>query len=191
MSVVSVDVELHFNTQKSSQVDGLRRFAYQKSGLFYNAKSKEDILKSGSLTLGIHQRHGNGLFAGRGILIGYWAYAKRYGKEIIEVRKGDILLIRSGFTDKYIELSEDQERESAHMTPPKACGMAQDERMLHFLWEKEVAKVGGDAPAWECLPPDPSSSFLDHEVLLVGWGCPIGELLWLEQLARACGDHKK
>ena len=41
--------------------------------------------------------------------------------------------------------------------------------MLQFLWEKEAAMVGGDAPAWECLPPAPSSSFLYHEVLLVGW----------------------
>ncbi|OGM45919.1 hypothetical protein ABOM_006052 [Aspergillus bombycis] len=216
--LIAIDDELHFNTQKSSQVDGLRHFAYQKSGLFYNGKSKEDILKAGSVTLGIHQWHDNGLFAGRGILIDYWAYVKRHGKaydatggasityeelmaclaeqsqlssQTIELRKGDILLVRSGFTDKYVELSEHQERQSAHMTPPKTCGMAQDERLLQFLWEKQVAMVGGDAPAWECLPPAPSSSFLYHEVLIAGWGCPIGELLWLEDLAQACGEHKK
>ncbi|KAE8332288.1 hypothetical protein BDV39DRAFT_200436 [Aspergillus sergii] len=216
--LIALDDELHFNTQKSSQVDGLRHAAYQKSGLFYNGKSKEDILKAGSLTLGIHQWHDNGLFAGRGILIDYWAYAKRHGKaydaiggasitydelmaclaeqsqfskQTIEFRKGDMLLIRSGFTDNYVKLSEDQERNSAQTTPPKTSGVAQDERMLQFLWEKQVAMVGGDAPAWECLPPVPSSNFLYHEVLLAGWGCPIGELLWLEDLARACDGHKK
>ena len=211
-------VKLHFNTQKSSQVDGLRHAAYQKSGLFYNGRSKEDILKAGSLTLGIHHWHGNGLFAGRGILIDYWAYVKRHGKaydatggasitydelmaclaeqsqlskQTIDFRKGDMLLIRSGFTHNYVKLSEDQERKSAHTTPAKTCGVAQDERMLQFLWEKQMAMVGGDSPAWECLPPVPSANFLYHEVLLAGWGCPIGELLWLEDLARACDEHKK
>ncbi|RAQ52649.1 hypothetical protein AFGD_004759 [Aspergillus flavus] len=204
--------------EKSSQVDGLRHAAYQKSGLFYNGRSKEDILKAGSLTLGIHHWHGNGLFAGRGILIDYWAYVKRHGKaydatggasitydelmaclaeqsqlskQTIDFRKGDMLLIRSGFTHNYVKLSEDQERKSAHTTPAKTCGVAQDERMLQFLWEKQMAMVGGDSPAWECLPPVPSANFLYHEVLLAGWGCPIGELLWLEDLARACDEHKK
>ncbi|KAE8364643.1 hypothetical protein BDV27DRAFT_128170 [Aspergillus caelatus] len=50
-----------------------------------------------------------------------------------------MLLIRSGFTHKYDELSEGQARELAHTMPPKACGMAQDEGMLQFLWEKKVA----------------------------------------------------
>jgi hypothetical protein len=172
----------------------------------------------GSLTLGIHKLHDHGVIAGRGILIDYWAYAERHGNaydaseavaitsdELMaclaeqsrmsnqpsEVRKGDILLIRSGFTRRYLELSDDQGQERGHRMPPKTCGVAQDERMLQFLWEKQVAVVGGDAPAWECLPPVPSSGFLYHEVLLAGWGCPIGELFWLEDLARACDEHKK
>ncbi|KAF7596712.1 hypothetical protein BBP40_000140 [Aspergillus hancockii] len=72
--------ELHFNTQKSSKIDGLRHFAYQGVGLFYNGKSKEVILVPGSLKLGVHKWHDIGVFAGRGILIDYWAYAERHGK---------------------------------------------------------------------------------------------------------------
>jgi kynurenine formamidase len=170
------------------------------------------------MALGIHKWHDHGVFAGRGVLIDYWAYAERHGKTYdatdavaitydelmaclaeqsqasikpIEVRKGDILLVRSGFTRRYLELSDREEREHGHRMPPKTCGVAQDQRMLQFLWEKQVAVVGGDAAAWECLPPVPSSSFLYHEVLLAGWGCPIGELLWLEDLALACDEHKK
>ncbi|KAE8346410.1 hypothetical protein BDV24DRAFT_147581 [Aspergillus arachidicola] len=191
--LIALDDELHFNTQKSSQVDGLRHAAYQKSGLFYNGKSKEDILKAGSLTLGIHQWHDNGLFAGRGILIDYWAYVKRHGKAYDAIGGAPIthdelmacLAEQSQLSKQTIEFRK------AQTTPPKTSGVAQDERMLQFLWEKQVAIVGGDAPAWECLPPVPSSNFLYHEVLLAGWGCPIGELLWLEDLARACDEHKK
>lgn len=63
--------------------------------------------------------------------------------------------------------------------------------MLRFLWDKQVAVVGGDAPAWEELPPNPEVGFLYHEVLLAGWGCPIGELLWLKDLARECAALKR
>ncbi|KAE8418387.1 hypothetical protein BDV36DRAFT_295229 [Aspergillus pseudocaelatus] len=96
------------------------------------------------------------------------AEQSQLSKQTIEVRRGDMLLIRSGFTHKYAELSEGQARELAHTMPPKACGMAQDEGMLQFLWKKQVAIVGSDALAWECLPPAPSSNFLYHEVLVAG-----------------------
>ncbi|KAB8253992.1 hypothetical protein BDV32DRAFT_157365 [Aspergillus pseudonomiae] len=195
--LIAIDDELHFNMQKSSQVDGLRHFAYQKSDLCYNAKSKDNIQNSGSLTLGIQQWHGNGLVTGRGILIHYWAYAKRHdkvydatggtsitydelmgrvaeqsqlSKQIIEVRRGDILLIRSGFTNKYVELSDDQEGElTTHNAPQDMWDGSRRENAAVPLGER-----GG------------------HGGSLIGWlGCPIGELLWLEHLARACGDHKK
>jgi len=43
----------------------------------------------------------------------------------------------------------------------------------------------------ECLPrcveaSRTNKSWLLHEVLLAGWGCPIGELFDLEQLAEQC-----
>lgn len=131
-------MRLHFNTQRAGQIDGLRHFAYQRSGLFYTRRSTEDILKAGSLTLEIHQWYDKGLFAGRCILVDYNSYAERHGKaydatggasitynqlmaclagqsqllkQIIEVRKGDMLLIGCCFTHKYVQLAEDQERE--------------------------------------------------------------------------------
>jgi hypothetical protein len=30
-----------------------------------------------------------------------------------------------------------------------------------------------------------------HEVLLAGWGCPIGELFELEELSKECEKHKR
>lgn len=35
------------------------------------------------------------------------------------------------------------------------------------------------------------AGLLYHEVLLAGWGCPIGELLWLGDLARECVEQKR
>ncbi|KAE8150693.1 hypothetical protein BDV25DRAFT_129375 [Aspergillus avenaceus] len=187
---------LHFNTQKGSQIDGLRHFAYQKAGLFYNGKTKDDIIAPGSSAYA--ERHGktydaSGVFAiAYDDLMACLAEQSQMSREPIEFRKGDILLVRSGYTQKYLQLAEDEERKLGHKMPPETCGVGQDERMLRFLWEKQVAVVGGDAPAWECLPPVcVSPGFLYHEVLLLvaGWGCPIAELLWLEDLAHACNEH--
>jgi kynurenine formamidase len=65
--------------------------------------------------------------------------------------------------------------------------------MLEWLWEHRIAAVGGDAPAWEVLPPTckDSAGFLYHEVLIAGWGCPIAEYLWLEDLAEYCKREKR
>jgi hypothetical protein len=30
-----------------------------------------------------------------------------------------------------------------------------------------------------------------HEVLIAGWGCPIGEMLVLDELAEACSESRK
>jgi len=44
--------------------------------------------------------------------------------------------------------------------------------------------VAGDQPSFECWPS--KESFMLHEVLLAGWGCPIGELFDLEKLGEEC-----
>lgn len=74
------------------------------------------------------------------------AEQERVSGRPIELQKGDILLIRSGFTRRYLEFSDEEERTMAHRYPPVACGVTQDVRMLRFLWDKQVAVVGGDAP---------------------------------------------
>lgn len=180
--------------------------------------SRDDLTAPGSTTLGLHAWHEQGTIASRGILVDYWEYAERNGKSYdpvqgvgityeglmeclaeqerlsghpIELQKGGILLIRSRYTKRYLELSDEDEQEMAHRYPPVACGINQDVRMLRFLWDKQVTVVGGDAPAWEVLPPNPEAGFLYHELLLAGWGCPIGELLWLEDLARECAKQKR
>jgi hypothetical protein len=105
-----------FNTQSSSQWDGLRHFAYQKERRFYNGTTMEDIHAKGSNVIGIHNMAEHGI-VGRGILLDYhsWrlenniphealktggiklehlkAVAKAQGTEI---KFGDILIIRSG-----------------------------------------------------------------------------------------------
>lgn len=209
-------MQLVMNSQKSSQWDGHRHFAYQKEQLFYNGVTPEEILAPGSGKLGLQNWHQKGAIAGRGILIDYWSYAMdtgkmydpcgrypipfddlmaclerqtlRSGKPLV-VRPGDILLIRYGYTQKYMELDRATERKMGQTMPPATCGVAQDLRLLKWLWDNQVSAVGGDSPAWECFMPNENAAFTFHEVLIAGWGCPIAEMLWLEDLAQACNTR--
>ncbi|KAJ0108416.1 hypothetical protein J7T55_005393 [Diaporthe amygdali] len=210
-----------FNTQRSTQWDGLRHFAYQKEQLWYNGATQDDIIdiKIGKSRLGINWWHKAGGVAGRGVLVDYWSYAVANGKqydavrphgikyddlmacfqwqqqqqspEPLELKTGDILLIRSGFHAQYAELGTKDEREVGEAWPPASCGVDQDLRLLKWLWDSHVAAVGGDSPAWEGFPSDGEAGFTFHEVLLAGWGCPIAEMLWLEDLAASCRERKR
>jgi|SRR3569833_1076842 len=75
------------------------------------------------------------------------------------------------------------------VSPPHFTGVEQTDELLGWLWA-HVAAVAGDQPtfeAWPCARKDWSL----HEVLLSGWGCPIGELFDLEALAAHCAAIKR
>ncbi|KAJ5486512.1 hypothetical protein N7530_000812 [Penicillium desertorum] len=46
--ILVFDDKVSFNTQASTQIDGLRHFAYQESKLFYNGHTEQSILDPGS-----------------------------------------------------------------------------------------------------------------------------------------------
>lgn len=76
---------------------------------------------------------------------------------------------------------------------PGYAGVAQDLAITEWLWTNRVAAVAGDAPAFESWPPQPSrdtnpasGGFMQHEILLGGWGMPIGEMWYLEHLVEIC-----
>ncbi|KAL2783610.1 hypothetical protein BJX66DRAFT_330521 [Aspergillus keveii] len=210
--------QLAFNTQRSSQWDGLRHFAYQKDQLFYNNVTLREIMNGKAKRLGLNHWHTAGGIAGRGILIDYALYAEEQGHSSdatrdlrisfeqfedclrwqnesstspLEIRQGDIILLRTGFMRDYSKLSEEQERKIGTETPPRTPGMAQDTRLLKWLWDHSIAAVGGDSPSWECFPPVDPNGFLFHEALIAGWGCPIAEYLWLEDLSKQCNTSRR
>lgn len=202
--VINDDV-ISFNTQGSSQWDSFRHFAYQKEGKFYNNVSQDDIhSKPESKVNGINAWAARGI-AGRGVLIDYHGWAQKKGiaydplsghgisvdevdqitKEYeIELRKGDIFMLRTGFVEAYSALSKD-EREK-YSTSHSFPGLASGRKTAKWLWNHQFAAVAGDNVAFESAPPaDPEFGML-HPILLSGWGTPIGELFDLELLAKEC-----
>lgn len=86
------------------------------------------------------------------------------------------------------------------VVPPVFTGVEQSEEVLQWIWENFSA-VAGDQPSFECwrkclfvrasgFRTDRTTAsqkdYLLHEVLLSGWGMPIGELFDCEKLAAHC-----
>ncbi|KIM95449.1 hypothetical protein OIDMADRAFT_45284 [Oidiodendron maius Zn] len=197
-----------FNSQTSTQWDGLRHYAYQKEAKFYNGVTLDDIFgENRTLVNGIQAWEEKGI-VGRGVLLDFdrWrrannveyrplvgnrdaitldhlkAVARSQGTEI---KFGDILIIRTGFTVAYNKLTDDEitQMMSVPVNGGQASGVEQSDAMLEWLWDSFSA-VASDNPTFERWPS--TTANLNHEILLSGWGMPIGEWFNLENLADHC-----
>ncbi|ORY71572.1 uncharacterized protein BCR38DRAFT_480076 [Pseudomassariella vexata] len=204
-----------FNSQVSTQWDGLRHFGFQKEKLFYNGVTMEDIHgvdeKGKKSTVNGIQAWAEQGIVGRGVLVDYHSWRISQGEEKVydsfdsvsipledlkaclaaqgtEVRFGDILFIRSGFMASYATKTELQLSAHQDVMPHKFGGVQQSEDMIKWIWDNFSA-VAGDQPSFECWPTQQDWAL--HEVLLAGWGCPIGELFDLEKLAEQCKKEKR
>lgn len=106
-------------------------------------------------------------------------------EENIVTRPGDILFIRSGFTKAYEALSEAEQASSPQLKEGTFIGVESSMETAKWIWENQFAAVAGDMPGFEQSPIWNSEVQL-HQWLLAGWGCPIGEMFYLEDLAREC-----
>ncbi len=100
------------------------------------------------------------------------------------------MLIRTGWVREYEKLDASACQALAALPNPPAIGLESSEATLRFLWDKRIAAVAGDQPSMEAWPCQ-NLDFWLHEWLLAGWGLPIGELFWLEQLAEECQKRKR
>jgi hypothetical protein len=201
-----------FNTQSSSQWDGLRHFGYQKEEVFYNGVTLDDIHgtngKPCSNVNGIGAWSEQGI-VGRGVLLDYHEWRVAQGREHdafatsaipladlkavakaqgTEFRFGDILLVRSGYMDAYNKIDKEKVSALRERQTPSFAGVEQSEEMLQFMWEN-FAACAGDQPGWEAWPTQKDWSC--HEVMLAGWGMPIGELFDLEALGKHCKETSR
>lgn len=128
--------------------------------------------------------------AGRGILLDYWSYAQKKGKwydcsdrhtisfeelqacgkdQGIDIRPesqgghvkvGDLLIIRSGWTEQYAKKSQEESAKLAlrEMEQQKWAGLEASEKNIDWLHDCYFAAVAGDAPAFEAWPPEGGES---------------------------------
>ena len=121
---------------------------------------------------------------GRGVLIDVWSHlSKSYDPfttyritlqdirdcakaQGVEFQYGDILIIRSGWIDTYLKLSQEQ-REALGKVVNYAhefVGVEQTEAMVDFLHDNYFSAVAGDQPGFEAWPPGKGLNL--HSILL-------------------------
>lgn len=203
------DVYDNFNTQSSSQWDGLTHFGHMEHG-FYNGVQAEQITGLAGTRNGIEHWARRGI-AGRGVLVDFARFALAHDLEFLPGERsaitaeqiqaaaawqglrfeiGDILLLRTGWIEWYTALNLEQRIALAQPGAFRACGIEQSEASLRFLWDHHFAAIAGDHPAFEAYPPLPTADgqpgAMLHSTIIGLWGMPIGEMFTLDALAAAC-----
>lgn len=196
------------NSQAGSQWDGLRHFGHLGINKMYKNLDPKDVMTT--TRCGIHAISNHGI-AGRGFLLDYYAWAHKNGKAYdpcsnhaftaadlqavakdqgVTFKQGDILFIRGGYIKRYHELEKENPKRLDELSgEPEFAGVEQTDAMKTFLHDTYFAAVAGDAPAFEVWPRQ--TEWYLHEYLLGLWGCIIGEMINLEQLAEECNKRQK
>lgn len=85
--------------------------------------------------------------------------------------------------------------------PRRLEGVESSKNVLRWIWDSGIAAVAGDTPCLERSPMEnwdwdgedldkatESACGLFHQVLLAGWGMPLGEFFDLEALSEKCRE---
>lgn len=102
----------------------------------------------------------------------------------VEIRTGDILLVRTGHVPWFYALEDKSEFWAAG-----APGVAMS--TVEWFHERGIAALAMDNVAVEVEPfEDPSGpSYPVHDRLIRDLGLTLGEIWWLEELAEACAEE--
>jgi kynurenine formamidase len=200
----------HFNTQESSQWDGLAHVGHNRHGAFYNGVTIDDIRQHGNARLGIHQWVDK--FVGRGVLVDIAGFRKAQGRPSNPLQKnaipvseleaalaaqgttlkpGTILLVRTGWMEAYEKCSAEQKQELSAFDKIQSIGIEPSRQMVAWLWDHRVAAIGTDCPGVEPLPMDLADEGLLHYRALPLMGLPLGELFVLAPLAEDCAGDRR
>lgn len=192
----------NFYLQGSSQWDGLRHIRFRQFG-YYGGRQEEDLDATG--VLGIDRVAERGV-VGRAVLVDFAGDADDRGldwspDERVEIsvedlerlllrqgtglRKGDILLVRTGWLDWYLGLEGDEQEAAGTAETMSSVGLAPTREMAAWLWDNGVSAVAADNVALEALPISREQGFLHHRILVL-LGMLIGELWNLTPLAEHC-----
>ncbi|MEZ0212514.1 MAG: cyclase family protein [Xanthobacteraceae bacterium] len=195
--------------QGSSHIDGLRHHRHKIHG-FYCGSGDEEI-EVDSPALGVQHVASRGI-VGRGVLLDVQRYRAAQGRPIdygigdpisvadlqgaaqaqrLEFRRGDVLLLHTGWTHHFLNVIDDKER--ARLIAGRTfCGVEQSYEMLAWLWDNRFSVVASDTVAVEVMPTVASSPFVEnvrgmmHPDLIALLGICLGELWNLNDLADDC-----
>jgi hypothetical protein len=179
IGIIGMDDELEFNTQGSSQWDGLVHFAHQPTGLYYNGfkVTAETLAASSTSETGeewpcMTAWNKRGGLVGRGVLVDYRAYAESQGIQFspytgqkitvedleavakfqgTDFKEGDILLVRTGFTEDLEGKNADEQ--TAQLGIGAISGIHSHVDTARWIWNRHFAAVASDNISFEHIPP--------------------------------------
>lgn len=201
------DVLDNFYPQASSQWDTLVHVGNSQHG-FYNGIKKEEVTGKPGSKGGIDHWAKKGI-AGRAVVLDLGRHLEKEGAPIdyatdrrftvaeleacrqaqgLAIQPGDMLLIRTGWTEWYEGLEESARINLADMTTFAAPGLLAGEDMARYLWDLHICAIASDVPAVEAWPPRRETGGFLHERLIGLFGMAIGELWDLSGLASDCAE---
>ncbi|KAG6354474.1 hypothetical protein INS49_004491 [Diaporthe citri] len=149
---------------------------------------------------------------GRGVLLDWQSWATEQGIQIdhfashgiplsqlqavaaaqlVQVRRGDVLLVGTGWLPAYNALSQEQKAALPHRPVRSSCGVEASENAIRWHWDNALAAVASDAVAYEAWPSPRLWGISMHEVFLSGLEMPIGESFDLEELSVKCREAQR
>jgi kynurenine formamidase len=180
------------NLQAASQLDGLAHVGYEDC--LYNGFWAGNVTSSsGARRLGVH--HCMSRMIGRGVLLDVAGHenVRVHDGEItpelldevitaqgLTIEPGDLLLFRTGLLGAwYQDLDDEIFRQQGGLTTAS----------IPWLAEHDIAFVGADNRAVEAIPGPPNSPRVPfHIAALRDLGMPLGEIFYLEDLAKSCAS---
>ena len=126
--------------------------------------------------------------------VGYDELMKLMEKDKVEVEKGDMVCIYTGFADVLLEMRKKPDAKLLHET---CSGLdSRDDRLLQWISDSGLAVLISDNYAVEIIPtsltkPKPSALMPLHEHCIFKNGIHLGEMWYLTELARWLREHKR
>ncbi len=115
-------------------------------------------------------------------------------KDKVQIERGDMVCLYTGFADLLIELEKNPDPKLLHSTCSGLEG--RDERLLQWISDSGLACLISDNFAVELIPtslfkPKPHAAMPLHEHCLFKNGIHLGELWYLADLARWLREHRR
>ncbi len=126
--------------------------------------------------------------------VGYDELMKLMDEDRVEVEKGDMVCVYTGFADLLLEMRKQPDAKLLHASCSGLDG--RDERLLQWVSDSGLAILASDNYAVEIIPvslskPKPAALMPLHEHCLFKNGIHLGEMWYLSELARWLRSHRR
>jgi len=133
-------------------------------------------------------------FGRRRHAVGYDELMKLMDQDRVEVEKGDMVCVYTGFADLILEMQKQPDAKLLHASCSGLDG--RDERLLKWITDSGLAILASDNYAVEIIPvslsqPRPAALMPLHEHCLFKNGIHLGEMWYLSELARWLRSHRR